>query len=1173
VRVYRHDGGENYSLVYENGAPKTTESGALMPADRRVLPEVKELLDVAVVDRLAYVRGLGVTDEGILAKALGVTLTSDRLQSARKIVDAASKVQQRVGSAEGLRGSIAVPTDRDGLLDFSRSNRPSPQTVDAVLDSLVRGDNALRQSVTERLGNAWLAELAKAFGGEAGGRLPTMGFVRRSLNTAAKAREVSTGALRPISPQVETRVSREGSIASSNVFDGRNLTPADKLAAMGMKSGEVQFMPAHSPEGAQYTDSVLAKLRAVTREGSDGDTFNQDGTQYTGGGLVVPLVSRNFDRNAIKIDDIQAFKDANADKMSPAVKVGVYKFPNSEEMSVDLNIVVDPKNEALARRVGAELGQESLFDLGSFDNVKTGASGKNTLPLNPEQFKRLGDALSKGEYPQDVINEAYAQNPEIAKAIKAETAVKPAVLDPANPAAYMPAGKADVQFKSKAKEGSVGGVLDLVHFSSKDVMEIDPNKSFGKGAAQIEDRKGLNKAFFYTKGTSYENGIARRPNIYEAKVDGNAIYDYNADPLGVRGILNRTKREQAIVDAGFAGYYSETPGFDAVAMFETTKLKPTDAESVMNRRQLIDTGRAESTLADEKAFAKQDAQIARDEANAEKLQAKTEAAVKKSPEYKAEYKRLVASDEYIEGSFFFDQQMDSWVGEQVDKRLGGAGALMPAEKADGPLGDATVGRAMGAPEGARIISEGGDTDTLPLFQRVDAKGNPMFEPLSRTEKLNGDEAMPKVVKQDYDFLESPSLRDYSGQGPEDASVPDFNSIPYKLTKGEKEGLASAIKSGAIDDAKRRLAAKIRTSMENPEIAAGKGWYGRMRQKLLGALGEDGRELFSQLLGATSARTPVDENFMQAYDAFQGVKEGRYSDVVEKYLKLREASQVKNKAQKLKSLQAYVEKTRAESVVRGDVIELEKKITKLGGKNRLALRKKINALKEVLDLPKEERTAGQWMALDIMGSRLTPMRSNGKRFNANSLPVLKVLAGVWLADAKAPKTPNFAGNLTGRTLQATIDVWAARAVRDLLYSGSGKPWRIQPKAEGAVSNVDFAVGQEIFKRAAKELGMAPDDLQAIAWFDEKNTWQQRGWSESTAGNAKSSFDGIFDIFFPAGEKPRGFEEAVKLVMAEREARKAAGELELPPQEGDNTPLADEEIDLNPEELPLSNARTK
>jgi hypothetical protein len=986
---------------------KIVEAG-LMPDATRVSSEVKELLDVAAVDRLAYVRGLDITAEGILAKSLGVTLTSDKLQSARKIVDAASKVQQRVGSAEGLRGSIAVPTDRDGLLAFSRSNRPSSQTVDAVLDSLVRGDNALRQSVTERLGNAWLGELAKAFGGEAGERLPTMGFVRRSLNTAAKTREVSTGALRPISSQVEVGVSREGSVASSNVFEGRNLTPADRLAATGMKRAEVQFMPAeHSPEGAQYTDSVLSKLRAVTREGSDGDTFNQDGTQYTGGGLVVPLVSQNFDRNAIKIGDLQAFKDANADKMSPAVKVGVYKFPNSEDMSVDLNIVVDPKHEALARRVGADLGQESLFDLGSFENVKTGASGKSTLPLTPEQFKRLGDALSKGEYPQDVITEAYAQHPEIAKAIQAEIApaknypdsvegqtmrandaadlaippkfkpyeteaikhvlenlpeklkegdtlgeialmpdsseverllnsfaiteetkrgllgktgfclvsdwadsnrfyltesgrkidvmmggvgysyhpevigkgawaatsshlgdkliekvnagdgiglvvmggpessaasrsfslafiaeledaislkkvtaknidklvakafnqsgrpeiktlndyanivqkvrgrqkgdlgtltfedradivktigsdsnraefgfpswinvlnkynIQKGTFEPgqivsvvqfdkgpgklaseigarAHPSyelvvtgkpigmvtervmigdflksyfesrqkapknflrvaqlnmpkfkfgeggsvlsarptdvAMMPEGPLssetvkgkDVQFRrAKPIDGAVGGVLDIVHFSSKELKEIDPSKSFGKGAATSADRQGMNKAFFYTKGTAYEGPIAGRSNVYSTKVDGNSIYDYNADNLGVRSIVNREKRDQAIIDAGFKGYFVKTEGFDAVAIFDKVKVDPVLRQDVMSKGQMKTMG-----LKPQEKMS-----------SVEQLTSE----IVKSPEYarkRAEIAKKVGSSSNGE---FFDA-MDAWTQKQVESR-------------------------------------------------------------------------------------------------------------------------------------------------------------------------------------------------------------------------------------------------------------------------------------------------------------------------------------------------------------------------------------------------------------------------------------------------------------------------------------------------------------------------
>ena len=493
------------------------------------------------------------------------------------------------------------------------------------------------------------------------------------------------------------------------------ITPAKirnpKSDALGNVGNEpiVRYMPEHSPEGAQYTDSVLSKLRAVTREGSDGDTFNQDGTQYTGGGLVVPLVSQNFDRNAIKIGDIQAFKDANADKMSPAVKVGVYKFPNSEDMSVDLNIVVDPKHEALARRVGADLGQESLFDLGSFENVKTGASGKSTLPLTPEQFKRLGDALSKGEYPQDVITEAYAQHPEIAKAIQAEIAPAKNYPDSvegqtmrANDAAdlalpkeqgtadvaMMPEGPLsseamkgkDVQFRrAKPIDGAVGGVLDIVHFSSKELKEIDPSKSFGKGAATSADRQGMNKAFFYTKGTAYEGPIAGRSNVYSTKVDGNSIYDYNADNLGVRSIVNREKRDQAIIDAGFKGYFVKTEGFDAVAIFDKVKVDPVLRQDVMSKVQMKTMG-----LKPQEKMS-----------SVEQLTSE----IVKSPEYarkRAEIAKKVGSSSNGE---FFDA-MEAWTQKQVEvrstsvDRANGQAAYMPAEAnaaGDGPLGEAAVG--------------------------------------------------------------------------------------------------------------------------------------------------------------------------------------------------------------------------------------------------------------------------------------------------------------------------------------------------------------------------------------------------------------------------------------------------------------------------------------------------
>ena len=73
-------------------------------------------------------------------------------------------------------------------------------------------------------------------------------------------------------------------------------------------------------------------------------------------------------------------------------------------------------------------------------------------------------------------------------------------------------------------------------------------------------------------------------------------------------------------------------------------------------------------------------------------------------------------------------------------------------------------------------------------------------------------------------------------------------------------------------------------------------------------------------------------------------------------------------------------------------------------------------------------------------------------------------------AKGPKTPKFAGNLTGRTNDATIDVWAARTLRRLLYGGKVKRWRLHTKQEKGVSfgqkksgeyTGDFPIGQAMF----------------------------------------------------------------------------------------------------------------
>jgi hypothetical protein len=158
--------------------------------------------------------------------------------------------------------------------------------------------------------------------------------------------------------------------------------------------------------------------------------------------------------------------------------------------------------------------------------------------------------------------------------------------------------------------------------------------------------------------------------------------------------------------------------------------------------------------------------------------------------------------------------------------------------------------------------------------------------------------------------------------------------------------------------------------------------------------------------------------------------------------------------------------------------------KRGGKGTFKLeeeyRKQVNSFKEV------------------------PLRANGKKYNANSTKVLHALYGNWIAQTKGPKTPNFAGNLTGRTFKATIDVWAARNLRRLLYQGKKSRWRILPEQEQGVADVDFFFGQKVYDEVGKRMGIPTDDLQALQWFNEKDIWEANDWTDKT-GAEKSSFD--------------------------------------------------------------------
>ena len=328
-------------------------------------------------------------------------------------------------------------------------------------------------------------------------------------------------------------------------------------------------------------------------------------------------------------------------------------------------------------------------------------------------------------------------------------------------------------------------------------------------------------------------------------------------------------------------------------------------------------------------------------------------------------------------------------------------------------------------------------EAIRLDIKVDREGNPKFE-------------------QVLDANENPVV-DANGKPVMEVA---FTKVPYDLLGSPK---LSKNKDRAVVQAADLLDADARKAFNNPDISKGIGWYSRMREFLQQQFGAN-IEVFGQLLGATSARTPVDTNFKQALEALKLLSTGQYDGLLAEFSKHANKTYADSQSgELLKQWQAKNPDKRASAFKVDD--EVRKQINKFEG---------------------------------------VPLRPNGKKYNANSQKVLHVLYGLWLEQTVGPKTPNFAGNLTGRTLKATIDVWAARNLRRLLYEGSREKWRLLPEQESGVTDPDFFFAQDVYEVVGKRLGVNPDDLQALMWFMEKDVWEKNGWT-STVGAEKSSFD--------------------------------------------------------------------
>jgi len=157
-----------------------------------------------------------------------------------------------------------------------------------------------------------------------------------------------------------------------------------------------------------------------------------------------------------------------------------------------------------------------------------------------------------------------------------------------------------------------------------------------------------------------------------------------------------------------------------------------------------------------------------------------------------------------------------------------------------------------------------------------------------------------------------------------------------------------------------------------------------------------------------------------------------------------------------------------------------------------------------------------------------LQENQKLFGMNSDNGMIAMLDLWrqVQAKQAPKARNFALNLVGQSLKATIDVWAARFLQRM----AGLE-RVPTVAEGGVSgNVladtsrvggQFGYGQEVFESAVQKLrksgiedlkDITAPDLQAIVWFLEKEIWAENNWTSKTGEGG--SFETEADLTQPS-----------------------------------------------------------
>jgi len=379
-------------------------------------------------------------------------------------------------------------------------------------------------------------------------------------------------------------------------------------------------------------------------------------------------------------------------------------------------------------------------------------------------------------------------------------------------------------------------------------------------------------------------------------------------------------------------------------------------------------------------------------------------------------------------------------------------------------------------------NKGEVTSTKPVLdesyvpqQKLDKEGKPVFD-------KNGEPVMEKqpALKQPKLDAEGNPVLDAEGK-----PVMTNKNVTQEITdvRALRPGTPQYDKlvSKAVKNAEKDILDVVRRANNGDEAARvilrQLGWYREFMKKGFDERG-GAYPAFSDLLGATSPNTAVDQNYRYSVEAQKRFARGDFDPQVQ-----------------------------------------------------AAADYKANG-KSLTDFP-EENLIRRNDAFDEKTGQF-------KQYGMNSRNAQMAMADEWRAKEQnqAPKARNFSGNLGGATDEATIDVWAARFLNRMV-GNKRLPPPVESGVKGKLgadltAGGEFGFGQDVFRDLSKKLSQSnelkpylqalgyndvtPMDLQALTWFIEKENWTKNNWT-TKAGEGGSFEDELRK--FPSQRWQSGF----------------------------------------------------